>query len=279
MKKRMLSLPLSAWFLLALCACGGGSAPTFDLHTETAYTHIDGLYVDTDYQDPEGQDRHMLYLFYTVYTPDQPLSVRSDATQLTVGEGETYSAEHYTGQCRLMPSYYYSSYLQDVSVGTPLAVVETFRIPAEVLTSGQAITLTNAQIPEMDQLILSTEDLVLCQGVEAVAQAADPTGYDRVQALRAEADPETAQQVRQAVNGRAWNCYIDGISYQIAFSQPSDFTLTDQAETVTGTYVVEQGYIACQVHSSSRVVEIPYQWEEDGSIDLDLLSVFDQREG
>ena len=46
MKKRMLSLPLSAWFLLALCACGGGSAPTFDLHTETAYTHIDGLYVD-----------------------------------------------------------------------------------------------------------------------------------------------------------------------------------------------------------------------------------------
>lgn len=111
MKKRMLSLPLSAWFLLALCACGGGSAPTFDLHTETAYTHIDGLYVDTDYQDPEGQDRHMLYLFYTVYTPDQPLSVRSDATQLTVGEGETYSAEHYTGQCRLMPSYYYSSYL------------------------------------------------------------------------------------------------------------------------------------------------------------------------
>lgn len=87
MKKRMLSLPLSAWFLLALCACGGGSAPTFDLHTETAYTHIDGLYVDTDYQDPEGQDRHMLYLFYTVYTPDQPLSVRSDATQLTVGEG------------------------------------------------------------------------------------------------------------------------------------------------------------------------------------------------
>lgn len=241
MKKRMLSLPLSAWFLLALCACGGGSAPTFDLHTETAYTHIDGLYVDTDYQDPEGQDRHMLYLFYTVYTPDQPLSVRSDATQLTVGE--------------------------------------TFRIPAEVLTSGQAITLTNAQIPEMDQLILSTEDLVLCQGVEEVAQAADPTGYDRIQALRAEADPETAQQVRQAVNGRAWNCYIDGISYQIAFSQPSDFTLTDQAETVTGTYTVEQGYIACQVHSSGRVVEIPYQWEEDGSIDLDLLSVFDQREG
>ena len=86
MKKRMLSLPLFAWFLLALCACGGGSAPTFDLHTETAYTHIDGLYVDTDYQDPEGQDRHMLYLFYTVYTPDQPLSVRSDATQLTVDE-------------------------------------------------------------------------------------------------------------------------------------------------------------------------------------------------
>ena len=71
MKKRMLSLPLSAWFLLALSACGGGSAPTFDLHTETAYTHIDGLYVDTDYQDPEGQDRHMLYLCYTVYTPDQ----------------------------------------------------------------------------------------------------------------------------------------------------------------------------------------------------------------
>ena len=75
-----------------------------------------------------------------------------------------------------MPSYYYSSYLQDVSVGTPLAVVETFRIPAEVLTSGQAITLTNAQIPEMDQLILSTEDLVLCQVECEVAQAADSLG-------------------------------------------------------------------------------------------------------
>ncbi len=126
-----------------------------------------------------------------------------------------------------MPSYYYSSYLQDVSVGAPLAVVETFRIPAEVLTSGQAITLTNEQIPEMDQLILSTEDLVLCQGVEAVAQAADPTGYDRSRLCA----PRPIRNRRAGPPSGQWprlNCYIDGISYQIAFSQPSDFTLTDQ---------------------------------------------------
>ena len=46
--------------------------------------------------------------------------------------------------------------------------------------------------------------------------------------------------------------------------------------------LVEEGKIARLghgLHSPGRVVEIPYQWEEDGSIDLDLLSVFDQREG
>ena len=279
MKKRMLSLPLSAWFLLALCACGGGGAPTFDLHTETAYTHIDGLYVDTDYQDPEGQDRHMLYLFYTVYTPDQPLSVRSDATQLTVGEGETYSAEHYTGQCRLMPSYYYSSYLQDVSVGTPLAVVETFRIPAEVLTSGQAITLTNAQIPEMDQLILSTEDLVLCQGWRKWPRRRTPPGMtgSRLCAPRPIRKPPSRSAKRSMA--ALGTVTLTGSPIRLPFPSPATSPSPTRRKPSPGRMWWSRDTSPARSTAPAGWWRFPISGEEDGSIDLDLLSVFDQREG
>ena len=248
-------------------------------HTETAYTHIDGLYVDTDYQDPEGQDRHMLYLFYTVYTPDQPLSVRSDATQLTVGEGETYSAEHYTGQCRLMPSYYYS-YLQDVSVGTPLAVVETFRIPAEVLTRGQAITLTNAQIPEMDQLILSTEDLVLCQGVEEVAQAADPTGYETGSRLCAprpiRKPPSRSAKRSMAALGTVT---LTGSPIRLPFPSPATSPSPTRRKPSPGHTQWNRGTSPARSTATAGWWRFPTSGRRMGASTWISLSVFDQREG
>ena len=156
-----------------------------------------------------------------------------------------------------MPSYYYSSYLQDVSVGAPLAVVETFRIPAEVLTSGQAITLTNEQIPEMDQLILSTEDLVLCQGVEAVAQAADPTGYDRSRLCAPRPIRKPPSRSAKRSMAALGTVTLTGSPIRLPFPSPATLPSPTRAETVTGTYTVEQGYIACQVPQPGRVVEIP----------------------
>lgn len=272
MKRLVLSL-LTALAAVVLSSCGQDAV----IGTETNYLHVDGLYVDTAYQDPAGGDPLMVYLFYTVFTPDQTLSVDSRSTVLTIdGEG-SFSAAHYPGQCDFMASYYYSSYLEDVYVGAPLAVVETFLIPRSALEEGKSISLANQRIPEMDQLTLFTDDLIPCQGAAAVAQAADPTGYGRIVALHAPASAEATAQVQAAVNNLSWSCYLDSNAYQVTFSAPDGFAISTPLERYRGTYVVEEGFLVCQ-NPRGDAVEIPYAWEDDGSLSLDLLAAFDEKD-
>ena len=272
MKRLVLSL-LTALAAAALCACGQDVV----IGTETDYIHVDGLYVDTAYQDPAGGDLLMVYLCYTVFTPDRTLSVDSRSTALTIHGAGSFPAAHYPGQCDFMASYYYSSYLKDVYVGAPLAVAETFLIPRSALEEGQAITLANQRIPEMDQLTLSTDDLILCPGEEAVAQAADPTGYDRMLDLHTPASPAAAAQVQAAVNGLSWSCYIGANAYQVTFSAPDGFAISTPQEDYQGTYAVEEGFLICHPPDGDPVA-IPYAWEGDGSLALDLLAAFDEKD-
>ena len=48
MMKRLVFSLLTALAAVALCACGQDVV----IGTETDYIHVDGLYVDTAYQDP-----------------------------------------------------------------------------------------------------------------------------------------------------------------------------------------------------------------------------------
>ena len=60
---------------------------------------------------------------------------------------------------------------------------------------------------------------------------------------------------------------------------PNTFETTTSGITSAGTYEVETGYIKLVNDSNGFVVEVPYSWDDDGSINLDLATAYGAHEG
>lgn len=248
--------------------------------TETDYMSIDGIFVDESFVDDESDSLRMVYLFYSATTPGENLRVDSKSAKLTIGEVNTYDSEHYPGVCRYMSSYYYSDYLEDIYVGDSLKVVETFKIPAGDLTEGKALTLEKHQIPDTEKIKLSTDDIVFCESVEAIAEMVDPEGYELEVYNRSAADEGTAAAVQAAINGYYWSAYVNSTSYEIEFYSPNSFEMRVKALGVanSGTYEVQNGYVVCTYTDTGLVLEIPYSWGAN-DIDLDVVTALDVGKG
>lgn len=314
--KKAISLILTLAMVLSLCACGGGndtktpdsadnSSSSSQIKSEeeapqesdvqepevqepevpekvtsTNYMNIDGIYVDTSYQDSDNDKLKLVYLFYTVSTNNENLAVASTTAKMTINGVNTYTAALYNKSCTYMSSYYYSQYLETVYVGDSLKVVETFKIPEGDLAEGRTLTLSKTEIPEIDQIQMTTDDIVFCDSAEEIAQLVDPDGYADELYRRSDADESTASAVKEAINGYYWTFYVNSIIYKIEFFSPNGFELTVSSLNVSneGTYSVKNGYVVCTYTESGTVVEIPYTWE-DNDINLDVVSAFDVKAG
>lgn len=279
--RRLLTVLLCAGMALSLCACGGGSAPETREEGEglsSGVVTIDGICVDDSYVEEEGSPLKMVYLLYTVTPADSNLEIDSKYTELTINGSNTYEAEHYgPEQCKYMPSYYYSSYIEDVYVGTSLKVAATFKIPEADLAAGRTITLSDSQLPDMEALSLSTDLVRRFADQEEMAQVMDPEGYAAEMDRRAEADADTQEQVKSLINGYYWSCYLNSITYELEFWAKDNFEVrTSLGTSSTGTYSVRNGYIFCTYPDTGYTVEVPYEIV-DGEIDLDIIGAFDVR--
>lgn len=241
--------------------------------TKTDYMNIDGIYVDNSFVDKDGSPLKMVYLFYTVSTNDQNLQAYSKDMEMTVGGVNTYTSAHYASACTYMDSYYYSDFIEDVYAGSELKVVDTFKVPEADLSAGKSISFSAFRIPDIDQIEMSTDDIVFCDSVEEIAQTADPEGYAAELDKMADADEETVAQVSNAINGYWWSFYAHPFSYRIEFFAPNDFTITTSGMSNSGTYSVKKGYVVLEYPSNGETVNVPYSWEEE-SIDLDLTAAF-----
>ena len=284
MKRKTLALFLAALMALSLTACGGGSsdAPS-DTSTETAAVEndvvkIDGICVDDSYQDNDGSPLRLVYLFYTVNAGDTNLQLASTSTQMTIGETNTYSAEHIPHAGEFAPNYYYSSYLEDVYVGSTLQVVSTFKIPEGDLSSGKAITLSNSNVPELADLTLSTDDIQHFNSAEELCAAIDPEGYAEELDKRSPADEETTALAKGYLNGYYWSFYVNNSSYEIEFYSGDTFEVRTSLGTSNGgSYTVDKGYITCTYPNVDQPIRIPYTFENN-DIDLDTTYAFDVKE-
>ena len=282
--KRLLTLLLCAGVVLSLCACSGSTPETSaapergDEVLTSGVVSIDGICVDDSYVEEEGSPLKMVYLLYTVTAADSNLETDSKYTELTINDSNTYESEHYgPEQCKYMSSYYYSSYIEDVYVGTSLKVAATFKIPEGDLAPGRTITLSDSQIPDMEALRLSTDDIQRFADQEEMAQAMDPEGYAAEMNRRAEADADTQEQVKSLINGYYWSCYLNSITYELEFWAKDNFEVrTSLGTSSTGTYSVRNGYIFCTYPDTGYTVEVPYEIV-DGEIDLDIIGAFDVR--
>ncbi|MBE7063219.1 MAG: hypothetical protein E7390_05475 [Ruminococcaceae bacterium] len=276
--KKIIAAVLIVFILCTLCACSEEKEKKIS-GSKTEHITIDALCVDDDYRDSDNSPLRLVYLFYTLNAGNENLKIDSLHTELKFDDTNAYTSEHIPSACEYAPSYYYSSYIEDVYTNTSLKVVATFKIPETELVSGKTITIEDSQLPDEERLHLKTSDIKHFSGREAVGKAADPEGYAVLQEKREGADAELTAQVKELINGYEWNFYVNSISYKISFREENEFFLeTSLGLNNGGTYSIQKGYIFCTYPSNNHTVEIPYEITE-GEIDLDLLKAFDVQEG
>lgn len=243
---------------------------------ETSYMTIDGVFVDNAYQDKENENLRLVYLFYTVHSNDKNLKVDSSSAKLLINDTNKYeNTKHLDKVCNYMSSYYYSDYLEDVYVGTPLKVVETFKVPVGDLQSGKTLKIEKTQIPETEKIHMLTDNIVFLDNAEMIAQKVDAEGYANELNKRADADAATITRVKNAINGYEWSFYVNTLAYKLTFDNPNQFELRTMFGANEGTYAIKNGYIIGTYPDTGTGFEIPYSWKADGDIDLDLVKGFD----
>ncbi len=250
-----------------------GNITSESASTKSDYVSIDAICVDDSYRDNDNSPVRMVYLFYTVTAQETNLKIDSKM-DLKIGANEYSSARSFDAK-KFIKNYYNSIYLENVYVGTSLKVLSSFSIPEGDLTPGKAITLSKTEIPDVGNLSLSTNDIQHFNGIEEIAAAIDPDGYKEMVYLREEADTELSQKVKSAINGYEFSGWVSNLDYTIKFRSGNKFSLTiSPMGGGEGTYSVRNGYIFCTYDSTGVTLEIPYEFKDNGKIDLDIAFAF-----
>ena len=242
---------------------------------ETDSAKIDGFLVDESYTDTDGKPLKMVYLFLTLKAGDSNFNADSKYTKLQIGEN-TYESDFYKNACQFMPNYYYSSYIEDVFVGTEFKLALTFKVPEGDLAAGTDVTVSDTSVP-VAGLRFSTDDLIKCDSAEAVGAKVDPEGCAEVAKSRELADEATAQKVRDGMNGYYWEFYVtlgtQVTKYELEFYAPNEFEVRTPYLSNSGTYEVHNGYIFLHYTTSDTPVEVRYEYA-NGEVSLYCSEAF-----
>ena len=246
---------------------------------ETDVVKVDGFYVDNSHQESDGSPLKMVYVFLTFKPSQSNFKVDSKYTDLVIGEN-TYSSDFYKNACKFTPSYYYSSFIEDIYVGTECKLALTFKVPEGDLQPGKDVTMSDSSF-SLDGLLFSTDDLVVCESAEEIGSLADPEAYAEIAYMRELADEETTKKVQKLINGYYWQFYVTlGTSltkYELEFYSPNEFEVRTPYLSNNGTYEVHNGYIFLYYYTSDTPVEIKYEFQ-DGDVALycaDAFSIYE----
>lgn len=290
--KKVIALLIALAMVFALCACGNNpttnQADDSDFTTantpaaptnvsETRYMKIHGICVDDSYVDDDSPVLKMVYLFYTLTANESNLEIDSKYTDMIINGINTYKSDNFSSSaaaCKYTSSYYYSSYIENVYLGSSIKVIATFKIPEGDLAPGKTITFSDYQIPGIDAILMSTDDIQHFSSAEKIAEAMDPAGYATEMKARETAPSSTTTAVQNAINGYYWSFYVNSTAYEVEFWAPNNFEVRTAFGSNQGTYSVKNGYIFCTYPSNGYTVEIPYTLS-NGQIDLDIVDAFD----
>ena len=285
MKNNKIKISFFVFFVcMLLCACSGNSNKD-DLKdtmstsvSKTESIQIDGICVDDSYEDKDGKPLKMLYLFYTLNANENNLEIDSKNTQMIIDDTNIYTSEIFPSTaiaCKYASNYYYSGYIEDVYLDTSIKVIATFMVPEGDLVAGKTIKFKDTQIPEIESVNMSTDDIQRFATPQEMAKAIDPEGYASEILARDDADEDVQNTVMQSLNGYYWSFYVNNTAYEIEFGTPNIFELRTGLGTASqGTYTIKNGYVVCTYDETGYSVEIPYELK-NGEIDLDFVEAFD----
>lgn len=249
--------------------------------TSSDYFSLDGAYLDTSYVDPDGSNGQMLYVFHTLTAPDSGLQTSSNSMQLRVCDedaarsGNAAAGERVLSNMdasgNLMASYYYDNVIETVQYGTEFKMVSTFLVSPAQMEAGHFLLFEDDDVPGLNSIVVPTESVVVCSSPEEIAEIADPAGAEAARAAHEPADEDTVQAVNDAINFYEFYTIYGGLSLKFYFEAPNYFEERTTGQGNSGTYEVQQGYIAC-TYDNGNTVDIPWEWSDDGSISLDIAN-------
>lgn len=282
--KKIIACFLMVGMIVVLCACGNTNDSANNINDavveetsgnvmSTDYINIEGLYVDNSYAG-ESESIKFVFVVYEAFTNAENLSIDCKSMQMTINGTNTYTAARTSAEVKYMKNYYNGAYLKSVNIGERAKFVETFEIPQGDLEPGRTITLAKSQIPQMEKISFSTDDLVFCNSPEEIAQLADPEGYEQEVWAMQDASADVVQAVMNEVNGYQWSVTVDSLRFEIEFWAQNEFEVRSGLGANQGSYSVKNGYIECTYYNGAGTLLVPYTYE-NGVVDIDAISAFD----
>ncbi len=269
--KKIVCVCLVVLALISLAACS-----TFQrdvLSSEDIV--VEGIYVNDSYRDSDESSRRALYLFFDINATKENYGVDSKYMEITFDDANTYSSECLPGTlCEYAPNYYYSTYIEDVYVGENQKLVATFLVPEGELVAGKKITIKDDELPGIENIIIHTDNIVHMDSDENICNAVDPDGCAKILAGYEEAPAELASEVKDKINNKYWEAYVNPISYRIEF-RDDEFVLKTMLGENGGTYSIRKEYIFCTYASNGTTIKIPYELTSQG-VKLSLADAFDR---
>ena len=121
---------------------------------------------------------------------------------------------------------------------------------------------------------MSTDDIKHMNNFEEIAKDIDSEAYYKELDLRTDADPETTNRVKNALNDYYWKFYTNMMWYKLEFFAPNNFKI-DGILSNQGTYYVKKGYVALSYDNGyTYSVYIKYKFKENGDINLEVADSF-----
>ena len=276
-----LSLAMAAGTVVPLAGCSGGAATTQggaattqaadDSVTESGEVKLDGIYVNDSYQSETNENYRLVYALLTITPATKTLTVSPSNYVMKIGEHE-YDSTYVSGSTNFMKSYYYSeNTCEEVALGDSGKLALTFEVLKDDLEGDETITFskTSADFEGLEDLKISASKVEHAESQDALAKAADPDGYAAEETARQDADEETTANVNNAIVNRYWLT----TAYKVEFFEGNRYEASVGSASGQGTYSVKNGYIVLQSDAGTDPTCIPWSWDSDGSIDLDIFNM------
>ena len=253
---------------------------------ETAHIKFDSIYIDSSYESSESPNIKRVYVFYNVFTNDQNLeNFTSNSLTMKINDTNSYEAKNAVGVGRIFKNWYYKGDgIRDIYIGEDVKVMSTFIMPEAELAPGREITFETSKIPDIDEIRISTDEVVTCASPEEIAQAMDPEGLAAEEVAQQQADEETTKKVRDTINGYVLSTSFGSngnkASVFIAFDAPNTYEVgigtQPMGSNVTGSgkYTVKNGYVSYYAENTDTTVDIPWIMTDEGKVQLDINAQF-----
>ncbi len=239
--------------------------PQKEVKLETEDFKLNAIYIDESF-DENGQS--LLYLFYTLAPKTKNLTASQLLVNLNANNANVYKPVTEKAYIPYFTAYYYSSYNEDVFVGSSLDVCQTYKVASGDLSEGKVIRLESDSV-DVDGIEFTVNEMIRKSNIEEIAKELDPDVYERkhaqYDAMMADVDSAVDKAVKNGINGYYWYFYAYPASYTLEFDSPNSFTIKSMGLTNSGTYTVHAGCIVLYYPSNGEEIVIPFTCNEDGS--------------